>query len=116
MTDNMSDKEILKLKNDILNAQSKYLKYVVPKKMEKTGKDTYTVEACCPFCNNKIVYGNYLAKNKISYGSFVVCRKCCMRFFIVSPIEKLGFRYYKYIRPLIDFYKKISNSIRKANL
>lgn len=116
MTDKMTDKEILELKKEILNSTSKYCKFVTPISLEKEAKGTYKVRAKCPFCKKEITYGNCLLHSKISYGFYVTCRNCHMRFFIVSLLQKIGYRYYPYVRAIRDFYLNIKDFFKRKSL
>ncbi len=95
MTENMTDKEIFKLKKNILEARRKYCNYVIPSKINKINKNRYDMKVKCPFCNKMINYGNVLVYNRNHYSASVICRNCSMRFFVVSRLYKFGIDYYE---------------------
>lgn len=116
MTDKMTSKEIKTLKKEILDSTSKYCKFVTPLSIEKEKRGTYRLKVKCPYCKKEASYGNCLLNSKISFGFFVICRNCPMRFFIVSPLQKIGYAYYPYIRAIRDFYLNIKDFLMKRNL
>lgn len=115
ITDNMTDKEILELKKEILEAGRKYSKYITPIKFKKENKKSrYTFVFECPYCKEKSTYKNAEIHNRLYYIQRVYCRSCNMGFFIVSPLYKVTIdnyhefdflrRNYLYIRD--NFLKK----------
>ncbi|MAG79066.1 hypothetical protein CMI40_01675 [Candidatus Pacearchaeota archaeon] len=102
MTDNMTNKEIEKLKQDILDARRKYASYILPLNIKKSNKNRYNLLVKCPYCNEKTNYKNCLIENKSHYAMHVSCRKCHMRFFVVSRLYKLGVDYYE----KLDFFRR----------
>lgn len=113
MTDKMTDKEIMELKNEILNSQSKYTDYVVPKKINKMSKNIYQMDVKCPFCNKEMTYKNFLLNNRFSFGIFIICRNCHMRYFIVSRLHRIAYEYYPYARIIRDMQLNFLNYIKK---
>ncbi len=116
MTDNMSDKEILDLKNEILKMKRKYYIYVKPIKIKKTGKNLYEIEVKCPFCNNIINYKNWLIENPNYYTIFAICRHCPYRFYIVSPFKMFQINHFKELEFFRKNYVLIRDKILKKRL
>jgi len=110
MTDKMTDKEVLQLKKDILEARRKYTKYIIPLKMQKEKMpNRYSILIKCPFCNKKINYKNYYIPDRFVYTSWTSCKNCRKRFSISSPIYKFGVKNYEKIEILKNIYLKIRN-------
>jgi len=85
MTNTMSDGELKQLSKTIQKLGLKYYKFVRPMSVLKTGK-SYSVTVECPFCKDKITYGNCLLQNRLVYATYgLICRSCNMRFNVVSP-------------------------------
>jgi len=121
MTDKMSDEEIKKLRKDVLDAQAKYCKFIVPDKMKKDNNPRcYKIIVTCPFCNKKIIYKNFRIIKKYWFffgiGSATVCRNCNKRFFIVSRIEKFAYKNYVSVRKIRDFLERLRINIKKKNV
>ena len=116
MTEKMSDKDIKKLKNEILKATSKYTKYVLPNSKKKCGEGSYDFKVCCPFCQNVGWYRNCFINGRFTYGFQVICRYCGKRFFLVSQIQKIAYKYYNWTRVLRDVYLRIRESIKKRKI
>ncbi|MAH03330.1 hypothetical protein CMI39_00920 [Candidatus Pacearchaeota archaeon] len=108
MTDNMTDEEIEELKEEIINARRKYSFYILPLKIKKESKNKYNLLVKCPYCKENINYKNCLIENKFHYAMHVSCRKCHMRFFVVSRLYKIGVDYYNEL----DFFRKNYLSIK----
>ncbi|MDP3027331.1 MAG: radical SAM protein [Nanoarchaeota archaeon] len=102
MTDSMTDEEIVRLKNDILEARRKYIKYVLPSKIKKIKNKKYDLEVICPFCNHNMNYKNIIIDNRLLYAIGICCRDCKKRFFIVSNLYNLGIKHYEEL----DFFKR----------
>lgn len=110
MTDSMTDKEINKLSKSIQKLGLKYHKFIKPESVIKKDR-RYEVAIKCPFCNNKITYGNYFLQSRLIYATYgLVCRSCNMRFNVISPLLHLMKK--MSITPLMErMYFKI-NKIR----
>ncbi|MEK6906793.1 MAG: radical SAM protein [Nanoarchaeota archaeon] len=109
MTDSMTDKDISNLKKEILKSTAKYSRYIMPLYIKKMKEDSYELKVKCPFCKQTEHYKNCFIGNRISYGFYMTCRNCGMRFFIVSLIQKISYKYYSKTRILRDQYLKIKN-------
>jgi len=116
MTESMTNQEIEKLGKDVLELTSKHTKYTVPLSMKNSGVNVFEFKVKCPHCKQIIEYKNCLIWNKFSYGFWVICRNCHLRFFIVSSIQRLAYRYYKYTRKLVDFHRRVINVIRERRI
>ena len=116
MTNSMTDKEIKKLKKDILEAISKDSKFIKPTSIRKMGEQEYEVKVKCPYCKEIIEYKNCFIKNKFTYGFNLVCRNCHMRFFVVSFIQKIAYANYSRTRALRDLYLNVRNYFKKKEL
>lgn len=114
MTDNMNKKEFVRLNKEVLDLVSKNVYFVRAKKIKIQNRDkkTYELRTNCPFCKREVVYGNCFLPQKYSFGIFMVCRKCGMRFFIVSRLHQLGYMFYPQVRALRNLIKKIIRSIK----
>lgn len=100
MTDSMTDKEIKRLSREIQNLKSKYYNFVIPGSVREAARG-YTLTIKCPFCNNRITYGNYFLQNRWLYATYgLVCRSCNMRFNVISPLLNLMKRLY--LLPIIE--------------
>lgn len=115
MTDGMTDEEFTQLKTDIYEAEGHYRKQVRPISMKKTRRDIYTIEVKCPFCEEITTYNNCYINNRWTYGFTLICRKCHMRSYIVSMIQKIGWAHHKKLKTLRIIQKKIVRSIKKKN-
>ena len=116
MTDGMTDKEVLKLKKDIIDTRIKYAYYVIPEKIEKIGDKRYNLHKQCPFCNKEQIFQNCSINNKLYYTKLKSCRNCNMRFFIVSKLYKFTIDYYNQL----DFFRRnyllMRDKIRKQRI
>ncbi len=116
MTNNMNDKEIGRLKKEILNSEGRYCKFVIPISMKKEKENIYQFKVQCPFCGNINDYKNCFIKSKWAYGFSITCRKCNLRFFIVSYLQKIAYKYYSRIRTLQDYRVKIYETFKKTKI
>ncbi|MBU1136560.1 MAG: radical SAM protein [Nanoarchaeota archaeon] len=116
MTDKMTDKEIKKLKKEILGCMARYCKFVKPISMKKEKENVYEFKVRCPYCGKMQDYKNCFVKNRYSYGFYMTCRNCFMRFFIVSLIQKLGYRYYPQVRAIRDLQRRFHEYFIKKKL
>ncbi len=116
MTDEMTDKEIMQLKKDIVKARRKYAYYVVPLKIKKTSKNKYKIHIKCPFCNQIIKYENCFIKNKFHYHLMRPCRKCKLRFNITSSLYKIGVEHYQELDFLRKNYLLIRDNLLKRKI
>ena len=106
----MDNKEFNKMVKDILNADGKYSKFVVPSFIKESWKKNYyEVNVTCPFCRENITYKNCYIENKHSYSFNILCRKCCMRFFVASFIRKIAYPFQGDIRGLRRLQIKMRN-------
>lgn len=108
MTQSMSDGEISDINNEILDSIKKHVRFVLPTKVmpDNIRKETYYILIKCPFCRKNIKYGNCYLSNKHSFGIFLLCRNCGMRFFAVSPLQRLAYRIYPQVRAIRNMHKK----------
>lgn len=106
MTDNMTDKEILWLKKEILVARDKYSKCTIPLKITSRTDypSRYDLIAKCPFCSKVLNYNNNFIQDKLVYILPIFCRACKMRFNIVSPLYKRGIKYHYKLNFFIQKY------------
>ena len=102
MTLNMSDKEILELKKDILDARRKYYPYAFPLKVKKIKNDRYEVEIKCPFCKKIINYKNCSIEKRFYFTHLVACKNCYKRINIVNKPYKFTMDYYNQL----DFIRR----------
>ncbi len=116
MTDKMTDEEVKELRKEILNAMSKYSKFIKPLAVKKMKKNIYEFTVKCPYCKKIMTYKNCFIKNKFTYGFNLVCRDCRMRFFVVSPLQKLAYKNYSKVRALRDYEKKIIEYFSKKKI
>lgn len=101
MTDNMTDKEINKLKNKILEYRTKYRNYVYA----KSSDDSFKTH--CPFCQKENIYEVEI-NNKLFYAFEVACRHCKKRYFVVSRLYKLWANNYKNLDFLLRIYLRLN--------
>lgn len=87
MTDNMTDKELNGLKDEIRINFIKYRKNVCLLSKLKSGENIYSVKVKCPYCQSIVEYNNFFIKNIKNYGFHMICRNCSYRFFIVDPVR-----------------------------
>jgi anaerobic magnesium-protoporphyrin IX monomethyl ester cyclase len=113
MTEKMTDKELNNLRRTILKLTQKYRKHIIPKKIEKTGKNIYNVTVKCPYCKNNNKYCNCLIKNKLIYGFNIPCRECGMLFYTVGYFKKIGFQIYPITRHILDNYRIYQRKIEQ---
>lgn len=116
MTDKMTDEEIKDLKKEILESTGGYCKFVMPISKKRMRENVYEFFVKCPFCGELNHYKNCFITTPWTYGFFMHCRKCKMRFFIVSWVQKVAYKHYSKIRALRDLQKKIINNIKKRRL
>lgn len=102
----MPEKDFKKLEQAVLNAYAKYTKFVVPFSLRKMKENLYAFDVKCPFCRKSFRYKNCFIKNKYNYGFYLTCRNCHYRYFLVSRIQKLAYKYYPITRKIMTGYKK----------
>ena len=96
MTDTMTDKQFRKLHIDIFEAERKYQKYIEPLSVTNSN-GIHELQVECPYCNEVSVYKNFTF-NKYSYGTqHISCRKCRMRFHLMTVILKAELLLIKYL-------------------
>jgi len=116
MTDNMSDKEILNLKKEILEARRKYYPYTIPLNIKKMGDNKYEVDIKCPFCNKKINYKNCPIENKYYFCKLVACKNCYMRLHVTSRLYKFTMDYYNQLEFLRKNFLLIRDNFLKKKV
>ncbi|MFH1711082.1 MAG: radical SAM protein [Nanoarchaeota archaeon] len=116
MTEKMSDAEIEKLKEDILEARRKYYPYVIPLKIKKTMPFRYKIRVKCKFCNKIIEYDNSTLGNRLYYTTWVACKNCNMRLCVTSRLYKITMDKYKEL----DFFRKkyllVADNLKKMRM
>jgi len=116
MTDKMTDKEILELKKEILEARRKYYPYTIPSKIKKTSKNKYEIEITCPLCKEKINYKNCTIKNRFYFNKLFACKNCFKRVLIVNRPYKFTMDYYNQLEFLRRNYLSIRDSFLKRKI
>jgi anaerobic magnesium-protoporphyrin IX monomethyl ester cyclase len=111
MTDSMSDKDFAELKKEVLESTGKYLKFSRPISIQHMGNRRYSIKVKCPFCKEFVEYKNGIIRNPRTYSLFLVCRNCKMRFFAVSRLAEIGYRFYPAARKVRDLQIKMKNYI-----
>ena len=116
MTKKMSDKEILELKEEILDARRKYYPYVIPMKIKKTTPSRYKIRIKCKFCNKIVEYDNSVISNRFYYNTWVACKNCNMRLCVTSRLYKFTMDKYEEL----DFFRRkyllIADNLRKMRM
>jgi len=87
MTDNMSDVELNRLKDEITISFIKYRKNVRLLSKLRRGENIYSVKVKCPYCKCMVGYNNFFVNNIYNYCFHMICRNCSYRFFIVDPVR-----------------------------
>jgi len=116
MTYKMTDKEINMLNQELLRAVSKHSKFTRPFKIIKLRKNIYNLHCKCPFCGEKISYENLPVTNKFYFGFFTTCKRCFMRFFLVSSFQRIAYRYYFVSWGVRENIRKIENIFKKRKI
>ena len=111
MTEKLNDVQFNQLIEDIHSIQMKYGYFISPYYMKKYKENIYNIKVVCPFCNKKITYKNFRITNKILFSHFTICKKCMMRFFVVSNYTRLANKYYFKMKPFRKLYTKTKNDI-----
>lgn len=115
MTDKMTDEEFTQLKYDISKALREYREYVRPLSIKKEGKNIFSIEVKCPYCNKVNIYNNFFISNRLIFGFNLICRSCSMRFNVVSSIQKIKIIQLSKIKAGLLFYiNSIKHAIRKS--
>ncbi|MFC1741092.1 B12-binding domain-containing radical SAM protein [Nanoarchaeota archaeon] len=118
MTDKMADKELDDLKKEVMIANSRYVRYVIPDRIKKEKKGTFRFMATCPFCDEKSVYKNCKFSNRVAFGFFMICRNCYKRYYVVSLLYKIGYKCFQLpvLRDMIAYYLHVKNSPKKLGM
>ena len=116
LTNTMTNQEVSELKTKVLDMVSKYTKFIRPRRLKKMKNGNYEVEIKCPFCKEIINYKNCQIQNRFSYGFSLICRKCSLRSFIVSPLQKFAYANYSWVRTFRDLELKILGFLKKKRL
>ena len=106
MTDNMTDKEFLKLADAIANLMASNTNMAKLIYLKKIRKKIYEIKTKCPFCNEETVYKNYYLSKRHLYRDSLLCRHCNMRNFFVSPLFKIFIKL-DLIRLVAQIYHKL---------
>lgn len=102
MSEGMTDEEILELKKEILKARREHYPYSVPLKIKKVKDSIYQIRVRCPFCKKIMDYNNSFIENRFHFSLWTACRKCNMRFCMVSRLYKFETDNYQ----ALDFIRK----------
>ena len=94
LTEKMTNIETKNLKRKLLGLISKYRKFAKKYQIKKTSHNIYQVTVKCPFCGANHTYKNCLVLSRLLYGFNLTCRTCAYRYFVVSPIQRIGYRAY----------------------
>jgi radical SAM superfamily enzyme YgiQ (UPF0313 family) len=117
MTDNMTDKEILELKKDILESRRKYTKYIIPLKIKKEKiNQRYSLLIQCPFCKKKMNYQNFFISDRLVFTQWTSCKNCQRRFNISSRIYKIGVKNYNRVEILKKVYLNLRDHLYKRKI
>ncbi len=116
MTNNMTDKELIELNEEMQKLRMQYGKFVIPKHVKRidgqTDEARYEVNVQCPFCKDDLVFKNFYLQNELMYLSYIICRNCNMRFNVLSPLMKLSKDIY--FLPLIEkYYRQVTKILWK---
>ena len=99
ITEGMNEQEFEKLRKDIDHGMRIYPKRQLPLRV-RIIDGAYEMHVKCPYCDEISIYKNYIPPGRKSYRANVICcRKCRMRFRVVSLITKLGGMAYRIIGP-----------------
>ncbi|MBR9704347.1 radical SAM protein [Candidatus Pacearchaeota archaeon] len=115
MTDNMTDQDILDLKNEILKTRWKHTKYIIPNKKTKNNDNTYNLEVSCPFCNEMSIFKNIPIKSNLHYNFYASCKSCNMRFNISSKFYRFEMKHYQLLDPFRKTFLYIHDNLKKKN-
>ena len=88
MTDEMSDKEIDELANElaILKVNTDFVG--TPHYFKQMG-DKYEIKVICPFCKEESNYKNFKIDPRV-YTEPALCRNCAYRFRIYAPTQVIN--------------------------
>ena len=107
LTNEMTDKDIQKLRRDLVNLERKYRKTTSFKSVKRTGEKTHSFNVKCPYCKKTTHYENFNFKDvnvkasKWNYQTKLTCRNCFMGFNAISPLRGFIYKYF----PLIVLMK-----------
>ncbi|MBS3083209.1 cobalamin-dependent protein [Candidatus Pacearchaeota archaeon] len=90
MTDEMTNEEISDLFKEVRRLRNKYMRHSVPMSVEKEREERYKIKLKCPYCCELLVYKNFYLQKRLLYRSHITCRKCHMRFYVLSPLIGLS--------------------------
>ena len=76
----------------------------------------YCIDSICPYCKGLTSYNNIEIENRMHYTFGVTCRKCFMRYSIVSRVYKLEMDYYNELDFLRKRYLFIKDRFKKKNM
>ncbi len=93
MTDSMTDKEVLRLKKDILEARRRYYPRVIPSKIKKIKRGRYDLIVKCHYCHEVIYYKDCAINNRFHFNIGVTCKNCHMRMYVQNRLYKLEKNY-----------------------
>jgi len=114
----MDLKEFSQLKKNVLNATSKFCKFIAPR-LKKVNED-YEITIKCPYCNKTHTYKNVILKtkfmNKWNFGFRLICRNCFHSFYCVSDLKKIGYKFYPLLRKFRDYQLKKSKIKAKSKI
>jgi len=106
MTNEMTNEEISALFKEIRRLRNKYMKHSVPMSVKKEREERYKLNLKCPYCRESLLYRNFYLQKRLLYRSHITCRKCHMRFYVLSPLMGLSRTF-----PLLSLFAEMT--IRK---
>ena len=107
LTNEMTDKDIQKLRRDLVNLERKYRKTTSFKSIKETGEKIHSFDVKCPYCKKITHYENFNFKDvnvkasRWNYQTKLTCRNCFMGFNAISPLRGFIYKYF----PLIVLMK-----------
>ena len=113
MTDNMTDKEIKELRDEIERLKNRKDARISPIKITRTQGGFYSFDILCPFCKTKLKYNNCSIDNRFSYGFKLRCRNCHYLFHVCSRLRRFFYEHYYQLKFLRDFQLKIKGLIMR---
>ena len=111
LSDKMTNEEMSKLRNDVLNALADYRKVVEPLHTKKTSLGIYDLVVECPFCGEVMKYKNFHIDNIYNYGYGILCKKCPMRFHVASKLRKFAYKNFVIAKRFNNLELKINSLI-----
>jgi hypothetical protein len=84
MTEVMTDAEHRSMRREVARAHEEHNRFVRPTRLRREPGGRFEATIRCPWCEEEVVYRNFAIPNPRSFTFWMNCRRCNLRFNLVS--------------------------------